>query len=96
MLAATSHHAGGQSVHAQRAVQIAADRLTHEQVAAAWTETKLGHPVEIHNLFRDVPLRYRSTHQEGDAIIVAFNGPNGRCIDLVSRPESNAVMSRRC
>lgn len=95
-LAAVSHHAGGQGTHAREVVQTAADRLSYEQITSAWTKTKLGNPSGLYDIIQGVPLRYRSTHQEGDAIILAFDAPNGRCIDLVSRPEANAVETRDC
>jgi hypothetical protein len=66
------------------------------KVTDAWTQAKLGDTNRLDDIVHGVPLRYRSTHQENDAVIVAFDGPNGRRIDLVSRPGANTVRSRRC
>jgi hypothetical protein len=96
VLAAVSHHAGGQATQARAVVQTAADRLTRQQIADAWTRAKLGNTTRLDDIIHGVGLRYRSTHQEDDAIILAFNGPAGRCVDLISRPEANTVRTRRC
>lgn len=37
-----------------------------------------------------------ATHQDGDAIILTFESRSGAAVDLVSRPEANAVESRDC
>jgi len=96
VLSAVSHHAGGQATHARMTVQTAAERFTPDQVGDAWMQARLGDPTRLGEIVHTVPLRYRSTHQEGDTIIVAFTGPNGHCVDLLSRPDANTVRTRRC
>jgi hypothetical protein len=94
-LAAVSHHAGGQGTHARHAVEAAAHRLTYQQLADAWNQTKLGDTAALTTIRQGVPLRYLATHQEGDAIILTFASRAGACVDLVARPDSTVVRDRR-
>jgi hypothetical protein len=61
------------------------------QVADAWIQAKLGDTARLDDIVDCLALRYRSIHQEDDAVIFAFDGPNGRCVDLISRPDANTV-----
>jgi hypothetical protein len=72
-------------------VQTTADRLTPAQISDAWMQAKLGNTTRLDDIIHKVPLRYRSTHQEGDTVIVAFAGRTGHCVDLLSRPAANSV-----
>lgn len=98
VLAGISHQPNhGRALHRERlAVQAAADHLTHEQIADAWMQARLGATAALTVITEAVELRYLSTHQEDDAIILTFAGRAGRCVDLVSRPEGNAVEPRGC
>jgi hypothetical protein len=98
VLAGISHqpnHGGG--LERQRmAVQTAADHLTHEQIADAWMQTGLGATAALAAITEAIGLPYRSTHEQGDAIILTFAGHDARCLDLISTPTGNTVDTRRC
>lgn len=94
MLAAVSHHAGGQGTHARRAVEAAAGRLSYREVSDAWARTKLGDASRLDGIAHRVPLPYRATHQEGDAVILTFTSQGGTCVDLVARPTATTVRTR--
>jgi hypothetical protein len=96
-LTAVAHHAGGQGTHARQAVEQAAHRLTYREVADAWARTRVGDTTRLDAIVRGVPLRFRATHQDGDAVILTFASQGGSCVDLVARPGANTVRSdRRC
>ena len=78
------------------AVRRAAVRLDHATVADAWRQTRLGASAALGAITEGIDVRYLATHQEGDAIILTFESRSGACIDLISRPEGNAVESRDC
>lgn len=94
LLAAVSHHAGGQGDHARRAVESAADHLAYRDVSDAWAQTKVGDFRRLDALVAGVPLRYRAAHEDGDAVVLTFASREGACIDLVARPAANTVRSR--
>ena len=71
-------------------------RLAALTVADAWTKTRLGNPAALDAIRDQVPLRYRAAHQDGDAIVLVVEGRHGGCVDLISRPNANAVETRRC
>lgn len=98
VLAAVNHHPthGRRSERERAAVHGAAGRLTHQQIADAWTRTELGDATSLHAIQRQIPLEYRAAHQEGDAIILTFAGHGDRCIDLLSRPDGTSVRTRPC
>jgi hypothetical protein len=77
-------------------VQAAADRFTPQQISDAWTQITLGNADPLTTIRRPVPLRYRSAHREGDAVIISFTGRHGGCVDIVSRPDRNHVRTRTC
>ena len=93
-LAAVSHHAGGQGTHARETVEAVAHRLSYQQVADAWSQTKLGNPTPLTTIQQGVPLRALATHQEGDAIVLTFASRAGACVDLVARPDRTIVRDR--
>jgi hypothetical protein len=78
------------------AVEQAADRLTHPQIADAWTQTKLGHPEPLADIKRTFPLPTRTIYEDGPGIVLVFTGHNQTCVDFVSRPQASIVRSRRC
>ncbi|MCA1845534.1 MAG: hypothetical protein LC792_20540 [Actinobacteria bacterium] len=77
-------------------VQRAAERLDYATVADAWMQARLGANAALSSIVGGIDVRYLSTHQEGDSIILTFQSRGGACIDLVSRPASNTVESRHC
>ncbi|MCA1845328.1 MAG: hypothetical protein LC792_19465 [Actinobacteria bacterium] len=97
-VAAVNHHpvTGRHTERERAAVQAAGDRLTHAQIAAAWTQMKLGRGAPLHEIERAFPLPSRSVHQEGAAVVLTFIGHNATCIDFVSRPDTSTVGSRHC
>ena len=91
VLAAVTHHAGGQGTHARAAAEQAAHRLTYREVADAWGQARVGDTHRLDAIVRGVPLRYLATHQEGDAVILTFASREGSCVDLVTHPAANTV-----
>lgn len=90
-------HATGRAVHARQVVQTAADRLTYQAISDAWAQTKLGNQAPFEAIRRGVPLPYLAAHEElGAALVLSFAGQSGTCVDLVSRPVTNSVRTRRC
>jgi hypothetical protein len=98
VIASLNHHPShGRRIERDRAaVHAAASGFTYQQIADAWTQTKLGDATALHAIRRQFPLGYRATYQEGDAIILTFAGHGGHCVDLVSRPAGHTVGTRRC
>lgn len=94
LLAGLTHHAGGQGMHARRAVQSAAGRLTYGEISAAWTQAEAGDGRGLDALAHGVALPYRAAHQEGDAVVLTFASQEGACVDLVARPGRNTVRTR--
>jgi hypothetical protein len=80
----------------RRAVQTAADHLTHEQIADAWRQAQVGATAALAAITDAVGVRYRAAYQDDDAIILVFQRGNGRCLDLASRPGGNTVKARDC
>ena|SRR5688500_12738268 len=98
VLSAISHQPnhGRRSERERIAVQVAADHLTHDQIADAWMQARLGATAVLTAITEAVGVRYLSTHQEDDAIILTFAGRAGHCVDLLSRPAGNSVAIRAC
>ena len=97
-LAAVNHHptTGRRTERERAAIQTAGERLTHGQIAAAWTETKLGNTRPLQDLQRTFPLAPRAVHEERSAVVLTFAGHNETCIDFVSQPHSSMVRTRHC
>lgn len=97
-LAAVNHHpTHGRRLERERAVvRAAAAQLTHDQVSDAWTQARLGATAALSAIAGAIDLPHLSTHEEGDAIVVTFDGHGDHCVDLVSRPDANRVRTRRC
>jgi hypothetical protein len=60
-------------------VQRAADRLTYATIADAWQQARLGATAALSAIAETIDVRYLSTHQEADAIILTFHSPHSRC-----------------
>ena len=97
-LAAVNHHpTHGRRLERDRAaVQVVAHQLTHEQISDAWTQARLGDTAALSAIAEAIDLRYLSIHQEGDAVVLTFDGHGQNCVDLVSGPDANRVRSRQC
>ncbi len=97
-LTAVSHHPnhGRRTERERAAVQAAADQLTHQQIAEAWTQTKLGNGRLLAEIERTFPLPVRTVQEDGGGIVFTFLGHDTTCIDFVSRPDSSIVTARRC
>lgn len=78
------------------AVEAAADGLTYEQIAAAWTQTKLGNSAPFHDLQRTFPFPARTVYEDGASIVLVFAGHNQTCVDFISAPQSSIVHTRHC
>lgn len=78
------------------AVQIASDRVSHQQVADAWTQMKVFNARPMDELLKTFPLPHRSTYEDGDGIVLVFDGHGGTCIDFRSGPNEGTVSARRC
>jgi hypothetical protein len=98
VLAAVNHHptTGRHTARQVAAVQAAGDRLTHDQIAAAWTQTKLGHSGPLQDVERTFPLATRTVQEEGPAVVLTFVGHNETCIDFISRPDGGITRTRHC
>ena len=59
-------------------------------------QARLGATAALTSIAGAVELRYLSTHQEDDAIILTFAGHDARCFDLISTPAANTVRTRGC
>jgi hypothetical protein len=59
-------------------------------------QARVGATPALSAITEAVGVRYLSTYQEDDAIILSFAARPGRCLDLVSRPEANTVERRDC
>jgi len=95
LLAGVAHHAGGQGTHASEVVRAAAGRLTYREVSDAWVQSKQGDPGRLQGIVRSVPLRYRTAHADGDAVVLTFASREGTCVDLVARPRANTVKTHQ-
>ena len=78
------------------AIEAAADRLTHTQIADAWTQTKLGNHQPLQDIQRAFPFPARTIHEDGPGIILVFAAHGQTCIDFVSHPQESIVSARRC
>jgi hypothetical protein len=97
-LTAVNHHPDhGRRTELERAaVEAAAARVAHGQIAAAWTQMKLGRPAPLDSVEAAFPLPLRATYEEGVGIVLTFDGHDDTCIDLVSREDSRRVTARDC
>jgi hypothetical protein len=78
------------------AIGAAADRVTHTQIADAWTQMKLFDARPMDEILRTFPLPHRTTYENGDGIVLVFDGHGDTCIDFLSRPNESTVSARRC
>jgi hypothetical protein len=98
VLAAVNHHptTGRHTAREVAAIQAAGDRLTHSQIVAAWTQTKLGNSGPLHDVERTFPLVARTIQEEGPAVVFTFAGHDRTCIDFISRTDRGIAQARHC
>jgi hypothetical protein len=97
-LSAVNHHpTTGRHIERERAaVQSTAWRFTHQQIADAWTEAKIGNAEPLRDIQRAFPLPVRTVYEDGSGIVFTFAGHGGDCIDFTSGPERSIVSARHC
>jgi hypothetical protein len=97
-LTAVNHHPdhGRHTERERRAVETAATRFTHQQIADAWTELKLSNPEPLVAIERAFPLPKWQVREEGPGILFTFLGHDDTCIDFLSAPDHRTVTARRC
>jgi hypothetical protein len=97
-LTAVNHHPthGRRTERERAAIEAAATQLTHQQIADAWTQTKLGNPAPLKAIEAIFPLPVPTVYEEGAGIVFTFTGHGEKCIDFLSRPDRSIVTTRRC
>jgi hypothetical protein len=97
-LTAVSHHPthGRRTERERVAVEAAAGQFTHEQIADAWTQTKLGNSRSLLEIEHAFPLPVRTVHEDGAGIVFTLQGHQETCIAFVSQPDSTTVKAHRC
>jgi hypothetical protein len=97
-LTAVSHHptTGRRTERERAAVEAAASHFTHQQIADAWIQTKLGNGQALSEIKQSFPLPARSVHEDGPGIVFTFLGHGTMCVDFTSQPDRRTVTARRC
>lgn len=97
-LTAVNHHPshGRRTERERAAVEAAAGQLTHQQIADAWSQTKLGNTQPLNDIQQTFPLPVRTVREAGVGIVFTFTGHGTTCIDFVSQPDSSIVTARGC
>ena len=97
-LTAVNHHPdhGRRTERERIAVEAAAGRFSHQQIADAWTQAKLGDSQPLKEIQETFPLPVRTVHESGVGIIFTFLGHDTTCVDFTSQLTGSIVTSRRC
>jgi hypothetical protein len=97
-LAAVNHHPNhGRHTERERvAVEAAANRLSHQEIADAWLQAKVGNSQPLKAIQETFPLPVRTVHEDGTGIVFTFLGHETTCVDFVSRLVGSTVTARRC
>ena len=96
------HHNGGSGRRLARdraAVEAAARTLSYDDLAAAWTATKLGDTAALRAIQAQVPVRPLAAHEAAGGIILVFashNASRAVCLDLIAYRDGSTVRTRRC
>src|SRR5882724_3918122 len=95
------HHNGGdwRLERDRAAVEAAAQHIPYEDIAAAWTKTRLGDPAPLNTIQAQIPVRPLAAHEAAGAIILSFathTATRNVCLDLIAYREGNTVRTRRC
>ena len=85
-----------QSEKDRASVETAADRITHQEIADAWAQTKLGNTAPMDEIKKTFPFPIRGIREEGTAIVLTFTGHNQTCIDFRTQPDGSIVSGRPC
>jgi hypothetical protein len=78
------------------AVLRAADRVTHQEIADAWAQSKLGNARPMERIGTEFPRPLLTIQDEGPDIVLTFAGHDKTCIQLRSGPDDSSVFSRPC
>ena len=97
-LTAVNHHPshGRRTERERAAIAASVTQFTHQQIADAWTQTKLGDPQPLQAIEHALPLLVRTVHEEGAGIVFTFIGHGETCIDFFSQPDRRVVTARHC
>ena len=97
-LTAVNHHptTGRRTERERAAVEAAASRFTHQQIADAWTQTKLGHGEALSDIKQSFPLPPWQVREEGAGIVFTFLGHGTTCVDFRSEADRNTVTAHHC
>jgi hypothetical protein len=97
-ITAVNHHPnhGRRTERERLAVEAAAGRFTHQEIAAAWTLAKLGNSEPLKAIQETFPLPVRTVHENGSGIVFTFGGHSTTCVDFISQFTGTTVTARRC
>jgi hypothetical protein len=97
-LAAVNHHPNhGRRTERERfAIEAAAGRLSHQEIADAWSQAKLGNSEPLKAIQQTFPLRVRTVHEDGTGIVFTFLGHETTCVDFASHLVGRTVTAHRC
>jgi hypothetical protein len=97
-LTAINHHptTGRRTERERVAIEAAASHFTHQQIADAWTQTKLGNGAALSDIKQSFPLPAWQVHENGAGIVFTFLGHGTTCVDFTSQPDRSIVTAHRC
>ena len=97
-LTAVNHHPnhGRRTERERLAVEATAGRLTHQEIADAWAQAKLGDSQPLKTIQQMFPLPVRTVHENGAGIVFTFLGHGTTCLDFVSQLDGSIVTAHRC
>jgi hypothetical protein len=97
LTALTHHPTHGRHTERERvAVGAATVQFTHDQIAEAWTQAKVGDPQPLLAIEHAFPLPVQTVHEAGAGILFTFIGHEETCIDFLSLPDGRSVTARGC
>ncbi|MCA1845185.1 MAG: hypothetical protein LC792_18730 [Actinobacteria bacterium] len=97
-LTAVSHHPthGRHTERERDAVVAVAGQFTHQQIADALAQTKLGKGQALHEIEQSFPLPVRTVREDGAGIVFTLRGHGTTCVDFTSRSDGSTVAARHC
>ena len=97
-LAAVNHHPthGRRTERERVAIEAAAGRLTHQEIADAWVQAKLGNSQPLKAIQQTFPLPVRTVHEDGSGIVFTFLGHETTCVDFASHLDGRTVTAHLC
>jgi hypothetical protein len=81
------------------AVEAAARSLTYDEIAAAWTATKLDDGASLNAIRARVGVRPLAAHEAAGGIVLVFASHDASrtiCLDLIAYQQGNTVRTRPC